>query len=82
MVKAITILDAIYQAQKSESNRKQSDDFAEYDDEYYIDPDIFDDETLRLAGIRYIPWYLLIYLNVRSICTIIKTLHFIFSSNV
>ncbi|XP_055308426.1 zinc finger BED domain-containing protein 4-like [Sitodiplosis mosellana] len=44
MVKAITILDAIYQAQKSESNRKQSDDFAEYDDEYYIDPDIFDDE--------------------------------------
>lgn len=44
IVKAIALLDAVYQAQKSESKQKQSDDFTEDDDEYYIDSDIFDDD--------------------------------------
>lgn len=44
IVKAITLLDAIYQSQKSKSS--QSNNFPEDDDEneYYIDTDIFDDE--------------------------------------
>lgn len=44
IVKAIALLDALYQSQKSELQQMQSVDFPEDEDEYYIDPNIFDDE--------------------------------------
>lgn len=55
MMKAIALLDAIYQNQRTKSNQKQStvfsgstngmDDFDEdEDDDYHIDTDIFDEE--------------------------------------
>lgn len=50
IVKAITLLDAVYQTQKTTSHQNQSNNLSESrngmdeDDEYFIDPDIFDDE--------------------------------------
>lgn len=55
MIKAIALLDAIYQNHKAASNQNRSCDFPEStnemhgvdvddEDEYYIDPDVFDDE--------------------------------------
>lgn len=44
VIKAIALLDAYYQNQKTNRNHRSQPENGEDEDEYFIDPDIFDDE--------------------------------------